>query len=159
MFSASARRISHIVRGVNGNATSASSTAEKYVGVRTLQVAAGQDPEEVGGEAISMKPNGEINVPDKPVICFIEGDGTGPDIWRASQRVADAAVAKAYGGKKQIVWKEVLAGEKAFKLTNDWLPQDTIDSYKKIPCRDQRTANHSYRRRVPKFERRSQTRT
>ena len=71
--------------------------------------------------------NGKLNVPDQPVIPFIEGDGTGPDIWAASVRVIDAAVAKAYGGKKKIEWREVLAGEKAFKSTGNWLPQETID--------------------------------
>ncbi|HKV71936.1 MAG TPA: isocitrate dehydrogenase (NADP(+)) [Gemmatimonadales bacterium] len=65
-------------------------------------------------------------VPDHPIIPFIEGDGTGPDIWRASQRVLDAAVAKAFGGKRSIVWKEVLAGEKAFKATGNWLPDETL---------------------------------
>ncbi len=70
--------------------------------------------------------NGKLNVPDHPVIPFIEGDGTGPDIWRASQRVFDAAVEKAYGGKRKIEWFEVYAGEKAFKKWNDWLPEDTL---------------------------------
>jgi isocitrate dehydrogenase len=65
-------------------------------------------------------------VPDHPIIPFIEGDGTGPDIWRASKRVLDAAVAKAFGGKRAIVWKEVLAGEKAFKATGSWLPDETL---------------------------------
>lgn len=74
--------------------------------------------------------NGKLNVPDQPVIPFIEGDGTGPDIWAASVRVIDAAVEKAYKGKRKIQWKEVLAGEKAFKLKNDWLPQETIDVIK-----------------------------
>ena len=64
-------------------------------------------------QKITIK-NGKLNVPDQPTIPFIEGDGTGPDIWRASQLVLDAAVEKAYGGKKKLVWKEVLAGEKAF---------------------------------------------
>jgi isocitrate dehydrogenase len=72
---------------------------------------------------------GELQVPDQPVIPFIEGDGTGPDIWRASQRVFDAAVAKAYGGKKKIIWCEVLAGEKAFNLKGNWLPDDTVAAF------------------------------
>lgn len=71
--------------------------------------------------------NGVLNVPDFPVIPFIEGDGTGPDIWAASVRVLDAAVEKAYQGKKKIVWKEVYAGEKAFNLKNEWLPSETLD--------------------------------
>jgi isocitrate dehydrogenase len=70
--------------------------------------------------------NGKLQVPDHPIIPFIEGDGTGPDIWKASVRVFDAAVAKAYGGKKQIVWFEVLAGEKAKNQLDNWLPDDTI---------------------------------
>ena len=72
--------------------------------------------------------NGVLQVPDKPVIPFIIGDGTGPDIWRAASRVLNAAVKKAYNGVKEIQWKEVLAGEKAFKETGDWLPQATLDT-------------------------------
>lgn len=68
-----------------------------------------------------------ISVPNDPIIPFIEGDGTGPDIWASSVRVFDAAVNKAYQGQKKIVWREVLAGEKAFKTTGDWLPQETLD--------------------------------
>lgn len=77
-------------------------------------------------EKISIK-NGVLQVPDQPIIPFIEGDGTGPDIWKASVKVFDAAVQKAYGGKKKIEWKEVLAGEKAFKKTGNWLPDETLD--------------------------------
>jgi isocitrate dehydrogenase len=80
------------------------------------------------GDKVSIK-NGKLNVPDAPVLPFIEGDGTGPDIWRASQRVFDAAVAKAYSGKKKIVWFEVLAGEKAFNQTQNWLPDDTVTAF------------------------------
>ncbi|WAA10172.1 NADP-dependent isocitrate dehydrogenase [Fervidibacillus albus] len=71
--------------------------------------------------------NGVLNVPNDPIIPFIEGDGTGPDIWAAASRVLDAAVDKAYGGEKEIVWKEVLAGEKAFNQTGEWLPKETLD--------------------------------
>lgn len=71
---------------------------------------------------------GTLKVPDFPIIPFIEGDGTGPDIWAASVRVLDAAVEKAYGGKKQIIWKEVYAGEKAFNLSGKWLPEETLDT-------------------------------
>ena len=71
--------------------------------------------------------SGKIKTPDFPIIPFIEGDGTGPDIWRAAQRVFDAAVEKAYTGTKKIEWKEVLAGEKAFNQTGEWLPQETLD--------------------------------
>ena len=78
------------------------------------------------GSTISIK-NGKLKVPNDPIIPFIEGDGTGPDIWKASVRVFDAAVEKAYKGKKKIVWQEVLAGEKAFKQTGNWLPDETLD--------------------------------
>jgi len=74
--------------------------------------------------------NGKLNVPDSPTIPFIEGDGTGRDIWRASQHVFDSAVAKAYGGKKKINWKEVLAGEKSFNKTGNWLPDETLDAFR-----------------------------
>lgn len=74
--------------------------------------------------------NGKLNVPDNPVIPFIEGDGTGVDIWPASKAVLDAAVAKAYNGAKQIVWKEVLAGEKAFNATGSWLPEETLAAFR-----------------------------
>ena len=74
--------------------------------------------------------NGKLNVPADPVIPFIEGDGTGPDIWRASVRVFDAAVAKAYRGQRKIAWKEVLAGEKAFNQTGNWLPDETLDAFR-----------------------------
>ena len=81
------------------------------------------------GEKIQLK-NGELFVPDHPIIPFIEGDGTGRDIWKSSVAVFDAAVEKAYGGKKRIVWKEVLAGEKAFKATNNWLPDETVAAFR-----------------------------
>lgn len=80
----------------------------------------------MAGQKITIE-NGKLNVPDQPVIPFIEGDGTGPDIWKASVTVFDAAVEKAYGGKRKIAWKEVLAGEKSFKKTQEWLPQETLD--------------------------------
>nr|MBP6715359.1 NADP-dependent isocitrate dehydrogenase [Acidobacteriota bacterium] len=67
---------------------------------------------------------------DQPIIPFIEGDGTGPDIWRASVRVFDAAIAKAYGGTRKAIWKEVLAGEKAFNQTGEWLPEATLDAFR-----------------------------
>ena len=77
------------------------------------------------GTAISKK-GGRLIVPDDPIVPFIEGDGTGPDIWRASVRVLDAAVAKAYGGKRQIQWMEVYAGQKSNDLFNTWLPDETV---------------------------------
>jgi isocitrate dehydrogenase len=84
----------------------------------------------VSENIISLE-NGIINTPDTPVVLYIEGDGTGPDIWNATKIVLDAAVEKSYGGKKKIQWKEVLAGEKAFNTTGEWLPKQTIDEIKK----------------------------
>ncbi|MDE2711268.1 MAG: NADP-dependent isocitrate dehydrogenase [Acidobacteriota bacterium] len=81
------------------------------------------------GGRISIQ-NGRLQVPDNPVIPFIEGDGTGRDIWRASVRVFDAAVANAYGGRRAIRWHEVLAGEKAFNETGDWLPEETVNTFR-----------------------------
>lgn len=81
------------------------------------------------GEAITLD-QGHLNVPDHPIIPYIEGDGTGPDIWRAAQYVLDAAVQKAYDGKKKIAWLEVFAGEKAFNKFGDWLPNDTIEAFR-----------------------------
>src|SRR3954470_4979756 len=80
------------------------------------------------GTAISRK-SGRLIVPDNPIIPFIEGDGTGPDIWRASVRVLDAAVAKAYDNRRKLAWMEVYAGEKSFKLYDNWLPDDTIEAF------------------------------
>ncbi|MHB8523637.1 MAG: isocitrate dehydrogenase (NADP(+)) [Limisphaerales bacterium] len=80
-----------------------------------------------GGRITSA--NGKLNVPDQPILPFIRGDGTGPDIWAASQRVFDAAVQKASGGKRQIAWFEVYAGETAFKKFNSWLPDDTVQAF------------------------------
>ena len=84
-----------------------------------------------GGEKISVQ-GGQLTVPEKPVIPFIEGDGTGRDIWRASQRVLDAAVEKAYGGKRKLVWMEVYAGEKAFNQFQSWLPEETLQAFKEF---------------------------
>ncbi len=93
------------------------------------------------GEKISIGSDGKLNVPDQPIIPFIEGDGTGPDIWRASVRVLDAAVAKAYGGKKKIHWFEVYAGEKSFNKfktgepngdAKAWLPDDTLTAFREF---------------------------
>ncbi len=82
------------------------------------------------GEKITRGQDGRLSVPYCPVIPFIEGDGTGPDIWRASVRVFDAAVEKAYRGERKIEWKEVLAGEKAFKKTQNWLPEETVQAFR-----------------------------
>src|SRR5256714_14936038 len=84
-----------------------------------------------GGKIINQ--NGKLNVPDNPILPFIRGDGTGPDIWAASQRVFDAAVLKAYGGKRKVAWFEVSAGETAFKKLNNWLPDDTVEAFKEFP--------------------------
>jgi isocitrate dehydrogenase len=78
------------------------------------------------GEKITVT-NGVLNVPNNPIIPFIEGDGIGPDIWAASERVLNAAVEKAYKGERKLIWKEVLAGEKAFNQTGEWLPKETLD--------------------------------
>ena len=83
------------------------------------------------GTPITMGAGNKLNVPNDPIIPFIEGDGTGRDIWRASVRVLDAAVAKAYGGKKKIAWHEVYAGEKAFTKFNNWLPDATVEDFRK----------------------------
>ncbi|RIK31251.1 MAG: NADP-dependent isocitrate dehydrogenase [Anaerolineae bacterium] len=81
-----------------------------------------------GGAKVTIQ-NGKLNVPDNPIIPFVEGDGTGRDIWRAAQRVFDAAVEKAYGGKRKIHWMEVYAGEKSFKMFQNWLPDETVEAF------------------------------
>ena len=91
-------------------------------------MASAQPHPPAGGETITIA-GGKLNVPDRPVIPYIEGDGTGPDIWRASVRVFDAAVRKAYGGKREVKWMEVYAGEKAFPLSN-WLPDETVAAFR-----------------------------
>jgi isocitrate dehydrogenase len=80
------------------------------------------------GGKISIK-GGKLNVPDNPILPFIRGDGTGPDIWAASERVFDAAVAKAYGGKRKIAWFEVYAGETAKNKFDNWMPEDTKEAW------------------------------
>ncbi|MCL5063752.1 MAG: isocitrate dehydrogenase (NADP(+)) [Firmicutes bacterium] len=82
---------------------------------------------EVEGAKITYV-DGQLKVPEQPIIPFIEGDGIGPDLWRATSHAVNAAVEKAYGGRKKIVWKEVLAGEKAFKATGEWLPEATLEA-------------------------------
>jgi isocitrate dehydrogenase len=84
------------------------------------------------GERIRAGAAGRLDVPDRPIIPYIEGDGTGPDIWRASRVVLDAAVAKAYGGRRQIAWMEVLAGEKSFNRLQTWLPDETVEAFKEF---------------------------
>jgi isocitrate dehydrogenase len=88
-------------------------------------------PVPTDGDAIQVQ-NGKFVVPDRPIIPFIEGDGTGRDIWRASRTVFDSAVEIAYGGKRRISWYEVFAGEKAYQMFNDWLPQGTLDAIKRF---------------------------
>src|SRR5215216_6623067 len=83
------------------------------------------------GAKISTQ-DGTLQVPDNPIIPFVEGDGTGRDIWRASVRVFDAAVEKAYGGKRMIHWMEVYAGEKSFKMFQSWLPDETTEAFKEF---------------------------
>lgn len=82
------------------------------------------------GSPINVQSNGELTVPNQPIIPYIEGDGTGPDIWHASQLVFDAAVQKAYGGTKKVMWMEVPAGEKSFKSNGSWLPDETVEAIK-----------------------------
>ena len=81
------------------------------------------------GQPITLS-GGKLTVPDRPILPFIEGDGTGPDIWRASQRALDAAVEKAYGGKKRIAWVEVYAGEKSKQMFDSWLPDETVAAFR-----------------------------
>src|SRR5271157_5754069 len=84
------------------------------------------------GEKIALKSDHGLNVPDRPILPFIEGDGTGPDIWRASQYVFDNAVKKVYGGKRKIAWMEVYAGEKSYKQFNTWLPDETVEAFREF---------------------------
>jgi isocitrate dehydrogenase len=84
----------------------------------------------ISGTPIQRQPDGSLDVPDDPIIVFIQGDGTGPDIWAASVRVFDAAVEKAYGGKRRIAWHEVLAGQRAFDQTDSWLPDETLAAFR-----------------------------
>jgi isocitrate dehydrogenase len=82
------------------------------------------------GEKITHEPSGKLRVPDRPILPFIEGDGIGPDIWAAAVRVFDAAVEKAFGGQRKIAWMEVLAGQKAFDVTGEWLPSETLAAFR-----------------------------
>ncbi len=82
------------------------------------------------GESIRIE-NGKLMVPNRPIVPFVEGDGTGPDIWRASVRIFDAAVEKAYGGERKLMWMEILAGEKAFRETGEWLPDATVEAFQR----------------------------
>lgn len=84
------------------------------------------------GQKITIGSDGQLNVPDCPIVPFIEGDGTGPDIWRASQLVFDSAVEKAFGGKKKVCWMQIPAGEKSFKEHQSWLPDETIEAIKEF---------------------------
>ena len=87
-------------------------------------------PAPTEGTPLAMGANGQLEVPDDPIVPFIEGDGTGPDIWRAAKRVLDAAVEKAYGGKRRIAWWEVYAGQKAFDRFGEWLPEATVNAFR-----------------------------
>src|SRR5688572_30444797 len=80
------------------------------------------------GEKITCEDGGKLRVPARPIIPYIEGDGIGPDIWRATRTVVDASVRKAYGSEREIQWMEVLAGEKAKEKTGEWLPRETLDA-------------------------------
>ena len=107
-----------------------------------------------GGQKITIS-GGKLQVPDHPIIPFIEGDGTGPDIWRARVRVLDAAVAKAYGGKRKIDWMEVYAGEKAFDKLQHLAARRDGRGLPRVPRRHQGPAHHADRRRHPLAERRA----
>ncbi len=111
-----------------------------------------QRPEQ--GEKISMQGD-KLTVPNHPIIPFVEGDGTGADIWKASVRVLDAAVEKAYGSERKIEWMEVYAGEKSVQVYGEgqWLPQETIDAFNEYLVRDQGAADHARRRRHPQHQR------
>jgi len=104
-----------------------------------------------GGAKISIE-NGKLNVPNNPIIPFVEGDGTGRDIWRASVRVFDAAVEKAYGGTRKIHWMEVYAGEKPFKMFQSWLPDETVEAFKEFLVGIKGPVDHPHRRRHPFVE-------
>ena len=106
------------------------------------------------GEKITLT-DGKLNVPDNPIVAFIEGDGTGPDIWAASQPVLDAAVEKAYGGQREIVWMEVYAGDKANDVYKEtvWLPQETHRRHRRVSRGDQGAADHAGWRRNSQHQR------
>ncbi len=91
-----------------------------------------QKLQRLSGDPIQQRADGSLEVPDRPLIAFVEGDGTGPDIWAAAVRVFDAAVEKTYGGGRQIAWYEVLAGGKAHELTGEWLPDETVESFRRL---------------------------
>ncbi len=91
-----------------------------------------QKLQRLSGDPIQPRADGSLEVPDRPIIAFVEGDGTGPDIWAAAVRVFDAAVEKTYGGGRRIAWYEVLAGGKAHELTGEWLPDETVESFRRL---------------------------
>ena len=107
------------------------------------------------GEIITIQ-DGSLKVPDKPIIPFIEGDGIGADVWRASRRVLDAAIEKAYDNQRAINWVEALAGEKAFNKTGEWLPSQTLEMCKKYLVAI-KALNYPHRRRFPLPERHIET--
>ncbi|MBI4463299.1 MAG: NADP-dependent isocitrate dehydrogenase, partial [Acidobacteria bacterium] len=88
-------------------------------------------PVPTNGERIQFR-DGKFIIPDRPIIPFVEGDGTGRDIWKASRRVFDAAVEKAYGGKRQVAWYEIFAGEKAMEKFGEWLPNDSVEAVREF---------------------------
>ncbi len=97
-------------------------------------------------DLITMTSSG-LNVPDEPILPFIEGDGTGPDIWAAAVRVFGAAVEKAYDGKRKIHWTEVMAGEKSFNQSGSWLPDETLDAFRKYLVGKRQYRNRGLTRR------------
>jgi isocitrate dehydrogenase len=97
----------------------------------SIQTSYNGNPVPTNGQPIELR-NGKFIIPDRPIIPFVEGDGTGRDIWKASRRIFDAAVEKAYGGKRQVVWYEVYSGEKAYKMFEQWMPEDTVNAVRAL---------------------------
>jgi isocitrate dehydrogenase len=93
----------------------------------SIRASYNNNPVPANGQAVDFR-DGKFVIPDRPIIPFVEGDGTGRDIWKASRRIFDAAVEKAYGGKRQVVWYEIYSGEKAFQMFHEWMPEDTLDA-------------------------------
>src|SRR3990170_803019 len=93
----------------------------------SIRTSYNNNPVPTNGQPIGYQ-GGKFIIPDRPIIPFVEGDGTGRDIWKASRRIFDAAVEKAYGGKRQVVWYEIYAGEKAYAMFQQWMPEDTIEA-------------------------------
>jgi isocitrate dehydrogenase len=112
---------------ISSGSTQISTTITSYNGTLWTYTNSSGTTTSIGTQEMTINKDGTYNIPDNPIITFIEGDGIGPDLWRASVRVFDAAVEKTFGGSKKIVWAEVYAGEKALEITKEWLPKETTD--------------------------------